>query len=257
MLAKRFELKHSLKKTVLLCTFLGFTFANTINGQEFKKGETIFGIEVKGIFPTSILDSGPVDLGDDSLSIHMKSPSGYSFGMIIRHNFTKMFTIETGIHLTNRIYSLNITNSNNGFNENSKIELDSYEIPVQWLLFIRLGDQFYMNTIFGISLDIFPSDVSKTEKYYRYYIQRDNWIKASILASIGFEYRTKKSGFFYLGGSVHSPFGNIGRLYVSYFHNDIITEDVTYNSEIKGTYFSLEFRYFFNKKEKVVKPVTY
>lgn len=257
MLDKSFVLKHSIKKAVFIC-FLLFLFLPIKNfGQEFNKGETIFGIELKGVLPTSLFDAGPIDIGDDSISISMKAPSGYSFGMIIRHNFSKMFTLETGIHLTNRIYPLSITNSNNNFSSESQIKLVNYEVPIQWLLYIRLGEQFYMNTILGVSLDIYPTDVTKTEEYYRYYIQRKSWIKASLLASIGFEYRTKKSGYFYLGGSVHSPFGSIGKLYVTYFHDDILTEDVTYSSEINGTYFSLELRYFFNKKEKVIKPITY
>lgn len=227
------------------------------SAQTIEKGETVFGIEVKGIIPTSLFGAGQIDIGDDSIAVDVKAPSGYSFGMMIRHNFSKMFSLETGIHMTNRIYKINIQNSNNNFQGDSKIEFNSFEIPIQWLLYIRLGKQFYMNTILGISLDIFPSDVTKSEQYYAYYIQRDSWIKTSLLASIGFEYRTVKSGYFYLGASIHSPFGNIGNFTVSYYHEDNILNEVSYNAALNGTYLSAEIRYFFNKKEKTKEVITY
>ena len=198
------------------------------------------------------MGSGPLELGNDSISVNVKSPAGYSMGMIIRHNFTKMFTLETGIHFASRSYPVSIQNTLSNFSANSKVDLVSYEIPIQWLLYIRLGERMYMNTIFGVSMDFFPSDVTVSEENYAYYIQRDSWIKASLLASIGFEYRTKKSGYFYVGASVHSPFGNIGQFYITYFHNDILTEDVSFNAPLNGTYFSAEIRYFFNKSDKSV-----
>lgn len=226
--------------------------SKNLAGQAIEKGETIFGLEVKGIIPTDFFGAGPIELGNDSISASMKSPYGFSFGMIIRHNFTKMFTVESGIHLNNRTYPVSISNSAANFNASSKISLQSYEIPIQWLLYIRLGKQFYMNTILGLSLDFYPSDVSYIGNSYAYYIQRDSWIKAGLVASLGFEYRTKKMGYWYLGGSIHSPFGNIGDFYISYYNENNINEYVTFSSGLNGTFFSVELRYFFNKSENNV-----
>jgi hypothetical protein len=250
VLDKNFGSKHKLFKPSFFTLFLVLVFATFAQAQKFEKGETIFGIELEGIIPTSLLGAGPLELGNDTIDVTVKSPSGYSFGMIIRHNFTKMFTLETGIHLVQRSYPVSIANTENAFQGKSSIGLQSYEIPIQWLLYIRLGEQFYMNTILGISLDFYPSDVTAAEYSYSYYIQRDSWIKSSLLASVGFEYRTKESGYFYLGASLKSPFGNIGRFYLTYFYDDLISEDVTFSDEMNGSYFSVEFRYFFNKKEK-------
>lgn len=217
-----------------------------------EKGETIFGMEAKGIIPTAFFGAGPLELGDDSIKVNVKSPAGFSFGMIIRHNFSKMFTLESGIHITSRTYPVSISNSLSNFDASSKIQLQSYEIPVQWLLYIRLGKEFYMNTILGLSFNFYPSDVTYIGDYYAYYIQRESWIKTALLASIGFEYRTKKAGYFYLGGSIHSPFGAIGNFYISYYDENNINDFVTFSSPLNGTYFSVELRYFFNKNEKNV-----
>ncbi len=225
--------------------------------QEKRKGETLFGLEVKALVPGKILNAGPISMGDDSIDVTVKSPNGYSIGMIVRHSFTKMFSLETGLHLTNRYYPVQFENSNKGINSASKIQLVSYEIPIQWLLYIRLGEQIYMNTILGISLDIFPTDVTVTEDSYAYIIIVDSWIQGSLLASVGFEYRTEKSGFFYMGASLHRPFKEIGNFSLSYYNNNSLSEYVNFTSPITGTYLSIDFRYFFPKREKVVEPKYY
>lgn len=240
-----------------LIAFLFFLLSFSAFSQEHKKGETLFGIEFKFLVPISILNAGPQELGNDSIAIKINSDRGYAFGAIIRHNFSKMFTLETGIRVTKRYFPIDFSQKNTGQSESSSIELNMYEIPVQWLLYIRLGEQFYMNTLFGVSLNFYPSDVTKTESNYSYYFLRKSWIHASILASVGFEYRTKKSGYLYLGASILRPFTEIGTLYFSYYHDGVTSNDVNFNTLVSGTYLSVDLRYFFNKKEKTVEPKYY
>jgi len=225
---------------------------------QIEKGENIFGIQVRGIIPVSFLNAGELAVSNDSITFSMSSASGYSVGGIIRHNFSKMFTLETGIHYVSRNYSFNFKHNIQGIDDNSSVNLVSYEVPVQWLLFIRLGERFYMNTLFGVSLDFYPSDVTKNRDKYRYIIVRDSWINVALTASIGFEYRTKKSGYFYLGGSLHYPLSDIGFVRVSYIPdiNDL-SDFVNLDVALSGTYFSVDLRYFFVKTEIKNEPVIY
>ena len=114
-----------------------------------------------------------------------------------------------------------------------------------------------MNTLLGLSLDFYPSDVTVTNDDYAYIIVRKSWINASLLASIGFEYRTKKSGFVYLGASINRPFGDIGDFILSYYHEGNINDYVSYSTGVTGTYLSLDMRYFFPRKDKKVEPKYY
>ena len=98
-------------------------FSLSLYSQEKKKGETLFGLEAKALIPSTILNAGPISLGDDSININIKSPTGYSIGMVVRHNFTKMFSLETGLHLTNSYYSIQFENTNNGINSTSKMQM--------------------------------------------------------------------------------------------------------------------------------------
>ena len=242
---KNFELR--IKSINYLLLFL-LLFGVQIAKGQIKKGETVFGLQLRGIVPIDLLNAGSGGFGNDSISVNLAAPAGFSFGGIVRHNFTKMFTIESGIHYIGRQYKLHFVHKLQGIDEFSTIKLISYEIPVQWLLYIRIGEQFYMNTLFGVSFNFYPSDIAKIEEKYAYIMVRKSWFNASLPASVGFEYRTKESGTFYLGMSLNYPLSLVGRVRVSYFKDPSDQTDfVNMDSDFRGTYFSIDFRYFFKK----------
>lgn len=250
VLVKSYGLRIKMFKIKLILSVL-FLIITQITIGQIEKGETIFGFQVKGIIPTTILNTGDQTISNDSIDFTLTSASGISIGGVLRHNFTKMFTIETGIHYVSRRYSFNFKHNIQQIDDNSNVNLISYEIPVQWLLYIQLGEQFYMNTIFGVSVDFYPSDITNTRENYAYYFLRKSWINVALIASVGFEYRTKDAGYFYIGGSVHYPLSDIGTLRVSYFPDPTITSDyVNLDQKISGTYLSVDVRYFFNKQEE-------
>ena len=257
MLVKSLELKHKDLYPLFLTIVLVFSCTFLLNAQEHKKGETIFGLEVKGIIPSTILNAGEQSIGNDSIQVQINSDYGFAFGMIIRHNFTKMFTLETGIHMTRRFYPIDVNNTKTSVQSSSKIEYISYEIPIQWLLYIRMTEHLYMNTILGTAFDIYPSDVIKVEDNYAYIIQPKSWLQLSLLASVGFEYRTAKMGYFYFGATIHRPFTEVANLTLSYYEDPSTPDFINFSGEISGTYLSLDLRYFFNKKEKKVEPKYY
>ena len=57
-----------------------------------------------------------------------------------------------------------------------------------------------------------------------------------------FEYRTKKSGFFYLGGSVQVPMAPIFNLQTTYAHEGYRN---SIYGDVSGSYFALDIKYFF------------
>ena len=247
VLVRNCALKINLSKYKLILSGLLLLCTHFAIGQ-IEKGETIFGIQVKGIIPTSILNAGEQTVRNDSIAFTLSSASGISVGGVLRHNFSKMFTIETGIHYVSRRYHFNFKQNIQNIDDNSSVNLISYEIPVQWLLYIRLGEQFYMNAIFGVSFDFYPSDVTKTRENYAYIMVRKSWINLALIASVGFEYRTKDAGYFYIGGSLHYPLSDIGTLRVSYFPDPSnITDFVNLDQKVNGTYISVDVRYFFKK----------
>jgi len=101
-----------------------------------------------------------------------------------------------------------------------------------------------MNVSGGFSLDVYPSDLYTFDDYFQNAVNRFNWIKTSLIANLGWEYRTPKIGYFYFGASYHRPFSHIMRDFVNYTGNG---RDEGVFFDLSGNYLTLDFRYFFHE----------
>ena len=211
---------------------------------------TTFGVQYKPILSSETVNTGPQTnkVGDIGFTIEPKN--GYSFGMVVRKGFTDQISLETGINFTKRKYNLRITEDSTGFVGESKFSYTIYEIPVLGLIYVQLGKQTYLNTAFGLSLDFLPSDWDTFDNYFEHYSEKKYWVVPSLLANIGFEYRTPTSGFLYLGFSYHRPFSEISTAGVRFLSEDefgnIVERERTF-FKISGNYLTLDFRYFFHE----------
>ena len=166
-------------------------------------------------------------------------------GMIIRRGINKRFSFETGINYVKRNFGLSITDTT--FTGNSDFKIIGYEIPVQLLIFLRASKKGFINTSMGASWDMYPSNIYTSDSYFAHNSRRHSLFQLSALANLGYEYRSEKSGYFYIGASYHLP--------LSYFYRSIITyKPVKETTQIKlgGNYLTLDFRYYFH--EDPLKP---
>ena len=69
-------------------------------------------------------------------------------------------------------------------------------------------------------------------------------------ANVGFEFRTEKNGFFYLGGVARVPFKPLFDLYVQYDYTGTDYQSIMHGT-VDGSFLSIELKYFFpNIKNK-------
>ncbi|MBI2967343.1 MAG: hypothetical protein HYY40_05960 [Bacteroidetes bacterium] len=205
------------------------------------------GLQYKPIFPSATFNTGQISRtrnGVDFL-VDLVPFASFSAGMIIRSEITEKFSFESGINLTMREYQLSITERD--FTLNDGFRLLGYEVPVLGLVYIKLGEKFYMNTSFGSSLDFFPSNVISEDNFFQHYTRKKNWIVLSLLANLGWEYRTELNGYYYLGASYHMPFTEIANTKIRYTRG-MVSELV--EEKLFGTYLTVDIRYFFEKKKK-------
>lgn len=242
-----------LKNMTIKTRYLFFLLTVFIASIGFaQKGVTTVGMQYKPIIPNTIIGTYYQDFSDSSgrFSSSIQQKVGHSFGMVIRHGITNVISFETGLEFTQRNFGLNFEVEDSGYAAKGKVGIVGYEIPFKALIFIRLGKQFYMNTALGASFNYFPSEVKVTipiraNQYFSQEAARLNRIQGALLANIGFEYRTKKSGYFYLGSSFNLPFASLYTFAMSYEYQNgkILTID-----NVRGSYLTLDLRYYFNEK---------
>jgi len=238
--------------SLLLLSFLFATFVNAQNKIEGKL--TTFGLQLSPIMPTRFLEGGDItSFSDDNLlQTTIGQKAGFSFGMVVRHNFTNLFALETGIKYTIRNYELSAV-YNDDFNNDFLTEQDDFsmvgfEIPVKMLVYVRLSKMIYMNVATGLSIDAFPSDLRTSGDNYKQYVFVSPRFNFGALLDIGVEMRTKKNGYFYLGSSFHRPFADIGESRIVFYDNNQKTHDTF--TKLNGNYISIDFKYFFNENKK-------
>ena len=102
-----------------------------------------------------------------------------------------------------------------------------------------------MNVAGGISIDIYPTPLFVEDTYFANAINRTNWVQPSLLANLGWEYRTEKSGYIYFGASLHRPFSTIFEEFVTYKgESGERREETTF--DLTGNYLTIDIRYFFS-----------
>jgi hypothetical protein len=227
--------------------FLPFLFLSSLFPIFLLSQENIFtaGFQYKPIFSSEFFSTGTKTISQNGIDFSVSQKSGFSAGMILRRGFTKRFSFETGINYTKRNFSLSITDTS--FTGKSRFTIIGYEIPVQGMIFLQLAKHIFMNTAFGLSLDMYPSNIATADSYFKHNSNRHSLFQYSLLANLGYEYRTEKRGFFYVGASYHLPFTYF---YLSTF-NYLPKQEIA-KMKLRGNYLTVDFRYYFH--EEPLKP---
>ncbi len=219
---------------------------------------TTFGFQLKPILPLQFFDAGKQEQTVNNIEYINTPKMGVSFGMVIRKGFTKSLSLETGINVLRRNFDLTINEPDSAFSGTSQFQLLNYEIPVLGLVYVKLSRQMFMNAAGGVSFDIYPTPLFTSDIYFANAVNRTHWLQPSLLANIGWEYRTESSGYIYFGASFHRPFRKIFTEYVTYKgEQGNRREEATF--DLTGNYITLDFRYFFHedperKRKKIKKP---
>ena len=226
------------RRIILLSIFILIAFVGMA-----QKNITTVGFQFKPIFSSSMFGTGPVELSRNDINFTIHPGSGFSAGMLIRRGISNRISLESGISYVKRNYELNITDSE--FDHTTDFKIIGYEVPVVGLVYIPLSQHLFMNAAFGFSFDFFPSDIFTGSSYFEHYGARTQWLVPGMLANLGWEFRTEKSGYFYLGASYHQPFREI--------YNSIITYKQFGKTEevsvfLRGNYLTFDVRYFFHEE---------
>ncbi len=209
-----------------------------------QKNVTTVGFQVKPIIVSAIGGSGPFTVNEDLLSVDVRPRTGMSFGMVIRTGITDKIAFEAGINRVTRKYIYDFTNSEVDYKRSLDFSYLNYEIPVKGLIFIQLGEDFFMNNSLGVSLDFYASDVASGDIDLLQVTRRGQWAKLALEANLGIEYRTRKAGIIYFGSTFHNPFSSVARSSVRY---RTLAEEQYVNFDLNAGYLTLDVKYYFHE----------
>ena len=243
---------------IFLLIFVSFiTFG--VSAQEKKERvPSYFGLQVRPVFPTRFIGNPELKIEQtDPESVYitttLSQKIGYSFGATVRAGLTKLIALETGINFTQRNFDIEMAVPDSSISGTNDLSFISYDIPINALFYIRLADKWYMNASLGVAINFAPTHVGVQTNpvgihYFTHTGILQNKVGFDLNANVGFEFRTEKSGFFYLGGSGRVPFAPIFTLATNYRFQG-------YNSsiygDVDGSFLSIDFKYFFpNIKNK-------
>ena len=223
---------------------LFFYFAFNAKSQNSK---TTFGLQYKPIIPAAYFNAANLSISSASYNFNLKPKYSNSFGMVIRRQINRTFSVESGLNYTQRNFKLSITNSAINLSDFTTFGMRSYELPLQLLTYVRASENWYLNIAFGISHNVLASDIfsygEESENYFQK-TYRKNGGYSALLANVGMEYRTESKGYYYFGTSLHRTWKAIGRVFPEY---DYFNKDKEFSLDLLGNFVTLDFRYFFTE----------
>lgn len=237
----------SMKIKVLSLALVCVGFAFSQSNQKREKFPSYFGLQVKPVFPTQFIGTPSTTFSNGEFSTTVSQKMGYSFGGTVRAGFTKLLAFETGLNFTQRNFGIDMSIADSNVFATNSISFIQYDMPLNLLVYVQMSERFYMNASLGPAITFKPTDVGVLTKPGGLFTFTHTGVvrkKAGIElnANFGFEFRTDKIGFFYLGGSGRIPIGPVFDMVAKYEYQGI--KKLAY-SEIDGSYLSLDFKYFF------------
>lgn len=248
MLFLAFSMRMKLVLTISLLLITAFSYGQ---GRR-QRVPSYFGIQVRPLFPAKYIGEKSHNFATtDADSVQFNSTItqrvGYSFGATVRAGLTKLVALETGINFYQRNFNLEIEVPDSNIYVKNDMSFINYGVPINVLFYIPLSENFYMNASLGASLTFKPTEIgvlttSSGANEFRSSSITNSKFGIALNANMGFEYRTKKSGFFYLGGSAQIPMAPIFNLRTLYKHEGY--ESALYG-DVSGSYFAIDIKYFF------------
>lgn len=219
--------------------------------QKYKKvSKSYFGLQIKPLIPLEIVGDKSFIIQDGNFRSKISPTLGYSYGGIVRVGLTELLALETGINYTKRNFRADYTVIDSNLTAKDNIGYISFDVPLNLLVFVKLGKETFMNVAGGMSMNYNPSNVRSPltpdefkKDVFIFEGKRYNYFDFNVNAEVGFEYRTPKSGMFYLGMSGRIPFSPTLEIAAEYRYD---TFHSVARGIVEGATFAFNLKYFFH-----------
>lgn len=211
-----------------------------------------FGFHVEPIIPLEMFRIKSQTIVRENVTFNSKPLSGYTIGTHLSVELSPKFSLETGINYVTRNFLLDVQDGL--FSDTIRMKADNFEIPFTLTYYVQLSERFFMGHSLGVSLQLIPSNLytRNNERNQTYVLQwsfeqfsaRKSPIIPTFKGGFGFEYRSKKDGYFYIG-PVYHLFSELYRTNLNYYHKENGKDISRVRMKTVGDYFGINLRYVF------------
>ena len=208
-----------------------------------------FGVQTKVLLPSDFLGPVKTTLSNEGFQSNLTQKTGYSYGALIRADYTKNVTLECGINYIQRQFKAEMTYSDSlvVISDTNKLTFINYELPITGIVKIQLARDLYSLVGLGTSFTYKPTNVALIDlpggKHTFYHSGSVKKFGVDLNAQAGFELRTKKSGYFYIGGGVKVPTSNLFNWGGKYAQQGS-SESLIDFEKVNGAFLSIDLRYY-------------
>lgn len=212
-----------------------------------QKFPSFFGLQIKTLIPTNFIGDVQTTVSKDGFKSTISQNIGYSFGATVRAGITELIAFETGINFNQRYFDIQSSYADSGIFVSNQLGFIHYDVPINGLIYIKLSKRLYANASLGLAAGFKPTSIGTLNNaggttYIFHTGAVTKKISLDLNGNLGAEYRSKKSGTFYLGGSIRLPLKPLFT-YISTYKNQ--GYKATGYGDVSGGYLSIDLKYFF------------
>lgn len=233
---------------ILLVFFLLFPFLALAQAYNQLGKPNFFGFHYRHILPMQQMQSGTQKFSDSVLQTSITPQDGYTYGGMLRYGITDLISIETGLYYTQRHFQIQSTRTDSALTVDQRLRFVQFEIPIQGNIGIQLSRSIYANAALGAAVLYKPTSVATYVNPYDKHefrqvglVDINKKIGFDIRTSIGFEYRNKKAGVFYIGGTAFVQLQPAFVLLSRYQYENF--KQAAFG-DVNASGFGLDFKYF-------------
>lgn len=235
---------------ILFCLILvNFSSSFCQLGEKKELYPIHFGIQSRVVLPSDFLGPTTTLLANEGFKSSLTQTTGFSYGALIRADYTENITVECGINYIQRQFNAKMSYSDSVENvsDTNKLTFINYELPITGIVKIQLAKNIFSLVGLGPSFTYKPTNVALIDlpggKHTFYHSGSIRKFGIDLNAQAGFELRTKKNGFFYIGGGVKVPTSylfNWGGKYAQQGSSESLIDFQKTN----GAFLSIDLRYY-------------
>jgi hypothetical protein len=227
--------------------------------EKKEKFPTIFAFHLSGIPESNFITPKQQTFDGDSISSTLSILGGRAFGGVLRKTFSEQFALETGLYLSNRGFKVNMSYSDSNIVDSLNFRFVTYELPLNAQVFVKMSEEVFANVALGFVANYKVSSAgSSVNPKGKHQFENGAFVKnkfgIDFNAQIGFEFRTRDKGYFYLGGSSRIGLTPLFTYLSTYNYQGNFSQQF---GPVNGGFLSFDLRYYFhnvkNKGEQIKK----